>query len=43
MEKEDEIWEVDWDKVVSNIEAEVKKYEIPRVSHDEILKAPMRN
>jgi hypothetical protein len=42
MENEDETWDIDWDAVISKIEAEVRKYETPRVFHDEILKAPMR-
>ena len=42
MENEEDTWDIDWDDVVTKIENEIKKYDAPRISHDEILKAPMR-
>ena len=42
MDDEEETWDIDWDDVIAKIESEIKKYDAPRISHDEILKVPMR-
>jgi len=41
VENEEDVWDIDWDLVVTKIEEEIRKYDAPRITHAEIFKAPM--